>query len=448
MINALRLLHNKLIGDSRTISIQARIFHQVSIIALVGLPVAILINLFIKVPDVNLIMLGMTVFIGLLYLNSRYLGNLRARTIIYTCFVNLIVTVNYFYNSGVQGPTLMLFMLSLVFTLAITPKKQYFFWAIFNTCFVVLLLYIEYSNGLLVKHSYPTKESYFIDIGFSYVAIISCIAFIISYILKSYRSEKDNALKASIELKAANDSKTKLLSILSHDLRSPLNSIQSFLELLLEYDLEENEQKAIKSSLLKETKNTQAMLFNLLSWTKSQMDGGVKVKLVKVNLYDTLKVAIEIQQTAAMEKMITVENKIDRDICVVADLDMLKLVVRNLINNAIKFTNSGGEIAVSTEVKDQYGILYVRDNGIGISEEKQRSIFSMESETTYGTKNEKGVGLGLLLCKEFTDLQGGRISFSSSENVGTVFQLTFPLFTSDEDSTIESFTRHSLFKGS
>lgn len=447
MINALKALHYRLIGDNSSFSLQARIFHELSLIAMVGLPIAILINLFVQVPLVSMIMLGMEIFMGLLYFNSRYLGNTRFSILTFTLCINIIILVNYFYNSGIKGPTLMLFMLSLIFTLAVAPARRYIFWVVFNACFVIFLLIIEFRFPELVTGSYIDKNSYFTDVGFTYVAVIACIGVIINYILKSYQAEKENALKVSIELKEANDSKTKLLSILSHDLRAPLNSIQGFLELLMEYDLEEHEQKAIKSSLLNETKNTQVMLFNLLSWTKSQMDGGVKVNLTRVNLHESLKLSIQIQQTAAFQKMITIKNDINADIFILADMDMLKLVIRNLVNNAIKFTRAGGEINIRSEQKGNHALLIIQDNGIGIAEHKLKNIFSFDAAgttSTYGTNNEKGVGLGLLLCKEFTDLQGGNISFSSVENIGTTFYLTFPIHFDEGNELPSSTTPPSL----
>ncbi|RYZ47727.1 MAG: HAMP domain-containing histidine kinase [Sphingobacteriales bacterium] len=189
----------------------------------------------------------------------------------------------------------------------------------------------------------------------------------------------------------------------------------------------ENEKTEITQSLLRETKNTQVMLFNLLSWTKSQMEGGMKVNLNALKLSEVIEACLKLQHSAALEKMITISNQTDPEVCVLADLDMLKLVVRNLLNNAIKFTRPGGEIKIISEIKDGQGRLIVQDNGIGISPEQQKELFSMESSSTYGTNNEKGVGLGLMLCKEFTELQGGSISFTSIIGEGTAFNLSFPL---------------------
>lgn len=426
MIAAVKDLHAKLIGHANQTSIQARIFHQVCIIGIIAMPVILIINIFIKVPNVNVILLTTLGVMCVLYYNSRYLGKLKSSVFIFTLATNLLMVANYFYNSGIHGPTLILFVLSVVFTISLMPMRQALFWIIINVLIVTTLLGAEYLYPHLIKNSYAGRSGYFIDMLSSFFAVILCIVVVLSYLIKSQQQEKMKAINASKALRAANDSKTKLLSILSHDMRSPLNSIESFLEMLINYDLEESEKKAIKTALLQETKNTQTMLFNLLSWTRSQMEGGVKVNLVDVNLGEVISSCIDIQRAAALEKTISIDNQADPEICITADLDMLNLVIRNLLNNAIKFTQAGGEINISTEIGEDEAILIIRDNGIGISGDKVKEVFSMNSVSTYGTNNEKGVGLGLLLCKEFTELQNGRIRLSSLPGKGTTFFLSFP----------------------
>ncbi|TCC98085.1 HAMP domain-containing sensor histidine kinase [Pedobacter psychroterrae] len=427
MVNSLKKLHSQLIGLPDSTTLQARIFHEVSLIAMFAVSVGIIANFIIGVPYVNInLSITLLVICGAYY-NSRYFGRLKLSVIIFTVSSGLMLLVNYFINSGIKGPTLLLCLVSMVFTLSVMPSRQYFFWVLFNACIVSVLMGIEYFYPQTVKDTYISRTGYFVDILTTYLGVIACIGVVLTYLIKGHHAEKAKAMNASIALKVANDSKTRLLSILSHDLRSPLNSIQSFLEVLVDYDLAENEKTEIKQALLKETKNTQVMLFNLLSWTKAQMEGGVKVNLTGLNLNEVIVACLNLQQSTAMEKMITIENNVDRDMSIIADLDMLKLVVRNLLNNAIKFTRSGGEIIIKSEIKGAQGILTIQDNGIGIPPEQQKELFSVESNSTYGTNNEKGVGLGLLLCKEFTELQGGTISLISSTEAGTSFSLTFPL---------------------
>lgn len=427
MLNALSKLHTKLVGPADTTSVQARIFHEVCIMGILALPVSFIVNLFVGVPYLNIMLISIFLIICLVYYNSRYHNNLNSSVQLFTFFSNLFIPINYFFNAGIAGPTLLLSLLSVVFTVAVMPRRRALTWITFSVISMFIIFYIDYANPELILNSYPDRAGLFMDLLSSYLATIVCIIVVLSYLIKSQQSENLKAIEASIALREANDSKTKLLSILSHDLRSPLNSIQGFLEILIDFDLEEDERKAIKAKLLKETKGTQDMLFNLLTWTKSQMDGGVKVNLVAVNLHQIIESCIDVQRTAALEKAITINNKVDAEVFVKADVDMLKLVIRNLLNNAIKFTNTGGEIATSSEVSSVTGTLIIKDNGIGIEENKAARIFTMNSESTYGTNNEKGVGLGLLLCKEFTELQDGKITVATSPKTGTAFSLHFPL---------------------
>ena len=427
MLNALSKLHTKLVGPADTTSVQARIFHEVCIMGILALPVSFIVNLFVGVPYLNIMLISIFLIICLVYYNSRYHNNLNSSVQLFTFFSNLFIPINYFFNAGIAGPTLLLSLLSVVFTVAVMPRRRALTWITFSVISMFIIFYIDYANPDLILNSYPDRAGLFMDLLSSYLATIVCIIVVLNYLIKSQQSENLKAIEASVALREANDSKTKLLSILSHDLRSPLNSIQGFLEILIDFDLEEDERKAIKAKLLKETKGTQDMLFNLLTWTKSQMDGGVKVNLVAVNLHQIIESCIDVQRTAALEKSITINNKVDAEVFVKADVDMLKLVIRNLLNNAIKFTNTGGEIATSSEVSSVTGTLIIKDNGIGIEENKAARIFTMNSESTYGTNNEKGVGLGLLLCKEFTELQDGKITVATSPKTGTAFSLHFPL---------------------
>jgi two-component system sensor histidine kinase/response regulator len=212
----------------------------------------------------------------------------------------------------------------------------------------------------------------------------------------------------------------------AHDLRSPLASIQSYLELLTAYPLKEEEKKEIELKLLSLTKNTSNMMANLLSWSKSQLEG-VRVNIQPLDLLKTLRDMLKVETSIAHEKNISLTYHIGENIYVEGDANMLLLVVRNLISNAIKFTPSGGNIQVMAAVENDCKISIV-DSGTGINESDQKYVFSLKAKSTFGTNNEKGVGLGLILCKEFTELQNGSVSFVSTPGKGTSFIVSIPLF--------------------
>ena len=381
----------------------------------------------IGAKQIVLIMGPALICVILSYYASRFKKWPQAAFILYMVATNVLIIANFKYNSGINGPALLIFVLSYFLTISVVPPKQFWFWVGFNIIVVLSLLFVAYRYPEMIVNSYVAAKSRFLDFGFVYVLMALIILMVTTRIRNSYHSEKEMVEQKAGELEIANETKNKLFSILAHDLRSPLASIQNYLEILSQFKLDEGERTSMQKELLNTTQYTQQMLTNLLSWSKSQMNG-VKVDIVKLNLKDALKSTIDIHQAIAAEKGIHLIDRLRDEFFIHADADMLQLIVRNLINNAIKFTAPGGEIIVSNEISGDKCRIIIKDNGAGIPMEKQGSIFTLKVSSTYGTKNEKGVGLGLVLCKEFTELQNGQIMFESVQGVGTTFYLSFDLF--------------------
>lgn len=432
-------LRDKLIGNAADTVLQARIFHAISTIALIGLALALLVNIWIKVPLVNTTLIVAWVAIAALFINSRHYGRSQISIIFFNIGSSIILIFNYFINSGIQGPTLLLYLLLLVFTLSVMPIRQFLYWIVINVSIIVALLLSEYYRIGSVQVTYAKRGDLFLDTITTYICIVACIGVVLSYLIHSYKREKNNAIKASKALEAANDSKTRLFSILSHDLRSPFNSIASYLETLHEYELSAEERRFLERTLLDETKNMQVMLHNLLSWTKSQMEGGTSVNLTRLNLSKIVKDCLLVQQAAADLKLVTIQVQINSLVELYADRDMLKIVINNLINNAIKFTPSGGKIQIYSSHDSDKVKFHIADDGIGIPKERQDSLFTFHATSTYGTNYEKGVGLGLILCKEYTEMQNGQISFRSLPNKGTEFIVEFAEFVNEHAAVNEKY---------
>jgi len=370
--------------------------------------------------------------------------------IAYMIAINILLIVNFKYNSGINGPTLLIFLLSYFLIISIVPQKQYWFWITLNLVIVTILLVSEYEYPGTIINTYTDTKSRFIDHGCTYIFMAIFIFMVTASVRRSYHTEHKLAEQKTTELENSNDTKNKLFSILAHDLLSPLTSIQNYLEILSEFKIDEDERLSINNALLSSTRNTQQMLSNLLLWSKSQMEG-VTVNLVKVNPEEILQGTFQIHQTIASEKGIQLVNKLKNNVFIIADADMLQLIVRNLINNAIKFTKPDGEIIVSDDITGDDCRIIIKDNGTGIPFEKQGSIFSLKVNSTFGTKNEKGVGLGLVLCKEFTELQNGKITFESTPGVGTSFYISLKLYDSNgeinmpgEERQVEKLSIKSL----
>lgn len=244
------------------------------------------------------------------------------------------------------------------------------------------------------------------------------------------RKKSENSLKESEkQLKELNTTKDKLFSIIAHDLRSPFNSIIGFSELLTvnSADLDPEEKEKFCSIINVAAKNTLILLDNLLNWAKSQT-GQLRFNPEKVLFSTVIQEIITLKKSLAKAKNITLDYFSTAEIEVYADINMLKTVLRNLISNAIKFTELGGNIRVLATLKDQHVEITISDDGIGMNEEKCKELFKIASNTTtIGTANENGSGLGLVLCKEFVEKNNGTIWVESKEGKGSNFKFTLPL---------------------
>ena len=232
------------------------------------------------------------------------------------------------------------------------------------------------------------------------------------------------------ELKTLNNTKDRLFSIIGHDLRNPFNIILGQAGLLND-SLDEMDPATIKRSVAfieNASKNAFQLLQNLLDWSRSQT-GQISFYPQKLNLFHAILYDIATHEAMAETKKISLINQIPKSLEVFADHDMINTIIRNLLSNALKFTHEGGTVALGAEEKDNFVEIYVQDNGIGIAQEDIPKIFSSnETHTKRGTASEKGVGLGLKLCKDFAVQNGGKIKVESESEKGSKFTFTVPKY--------------------
>jgi signal transduction histidine kinase len=220
----------------------------------------------------------------------------------------------------------------------------------------------------------------------------------------------------------------KFLSIIAHDLRSPFSSILGILEILKISlkDFNKDEIKEYVDIVYNSANNTLTLLDNLLVWAVSQ-NKEKNINPVKINLYELLREEIENLKILTRQKQIKMSHTVEPGLNVTADLQMVKTILRNLINNAIKYTNINGEIVINACELKKFVEVTIKDNGVGISNENIKKLFKVDTfHSTPGTQNEKGTGLGLLLCKEFVELHGGAIRIESETGKGSLFAFTLP----------------------
>jgi len=232
------------------------------------------------------------------------------------------------------------------------------------------------------------------------------------------------------QLRQLNSSKDKFFSIIAHDLKSPFNSMLGFAQ-ILENDVEtlETEQiKDISSEIYHTGKATFRLLENLLQWSMLEI-GNLPWKPQKLNLADTVREVLSLLSGVAYQKNVRLMVEIPPEEMVYADVTMLQSVTQNLVNNALKFTPSGGTVTVKSTVGDDehFTRLMISDTGVGMTQAQIDKLFNMEHSTSReGTEGEKGTGLGLLLCREFVIKNGGTIKVESSLGKGSEFSFTIP----------------------
>ncbi len=229
-----------------------------------------------------------------------------------------------------------------------------------------------------------------------------------------------------LELQRLNDTKDKLFSIISHDLRSPFAQLKGILDLFEKGGISETELKYFLPEIIKNVNYTSDLLNNLVYWAKNQMSG-LHADPEEFDIYKLVANKENLFDKEIKNKDLTFINQVEKQTTVFADKNMIDLVIRNLVANAIKFCRKHDTILVKSEqTANDFLIIRVVDSGIGISDTNKNKIFNEENFTTLGTHKEKGTGIGLKLCKEFIEGNGGKIWIDGEEEKGTIFSFSLP----------------------
>ncbi|WP_250432920.1 tetratricopeptide repeat-containing sensor histidine kinase [Hanstruepera flava] len=241
---------------------------------------------------------------------------------------------------------------------------------------------------------------------------------------KKIELQNEAILEQTKHLEDINKVKDKLFSIVSHDLKDSLTSIKGFIDLLQEGSLTQSEFNNLIPELSENANNASLLLFNLLNWSKSQMQS-LEPSPSLFDIQEVFEEKTQLLEQKLDKKGILLRNKTLRDF-VYADRSMVEIVIQNLLSNAIKFSKEGDTITIANHISSGKSILSVSDTGVGISPENQKKLFKSNSFTTIGTGNEKGTGLGLSICKELVDLNHGKIWVESDLNSGSTFYVELP----------------------
>jgi PAS domain S-box-containing protein len=280
------------------------------------------------------------------------------------------------------------------------------------------------TTGVIVVQHYEDEKAY----GEYEVQILTFVAAQVAQVIERKRNA-DEMKKITNELQQLNATKDKFFSIIAHDLRNPFITILGFSDLLITdyFELTDEERKFYLEEMKKSAELSHNLLQNLLQWSRSQT-GRIEFNQSTLPLKNMVNSNLELLEGTAAKKGIQLISEIPENMILFADEDMLNVVIRNLLTNAIKFTQRNGIIHVSAYTNDSKAEISVKDSGVGMDDSALNNLFRIDvSHSSYGTNNEVGTGLGLILCKEFIEKHGGKISVISEPGKGSTFTFTIPI---------------------
>jgi signal transduction histidine kinase len=326
----------------------------------------------------------------------------------------------------------------------------FFLQQIIHIIFAFTLAVACYFVACIVPHDYYfrlAKSNYYFYV-FNHITAISFIFYAIYFIKqenngyhysllnKSKESElqkQEIAQKASLleeqtaKLTELNQLKNKLFSVIAHDLKTPMYALRNLFNNMHINEMPVKEIKALLPGIVSEMNYTTNLMENLLQWAKSQMENS-SLQPEVLDIETMISRVLQLLHWQASNKRIHLESQVEEPLFCYADKEMVNLVLRNLLSNAIKFTPENGHVRVGAKEQASCVEIYVQDNGVGISAERQLQLFGEMFYTTKGTNSETGTGLGLKLCKDFLEKNGGRIAVKSQVGKGSTFTVILPRF--------------------
>ncbi len=264
--------------------------------------------------------------------------------------------------------------------------------------------------------------------------------------LEKFKSDLE---KTNGELQKSVAEKDKFFSIIAHDLKTPFNGLLGLLQILTEenHKISEISKNEMIETLYQSTKNVYSLIENLLEWSQTQRKI-VSFNPKPIHVHEIVTLVKNLLNAKLNLKNIILENNINTSLVIDADEMMLSTIFRNLISNALKYTRRNGIIKVYAQKTDNgYFTFYVQDNGVGMTEETKNKLFGLENHISVpGTENEKGTGLGLLLCKEFVEMHKGKIEVSSEKEIGSTFSFSLPYLSGVKEMQTINDTPYQLKK--
>lgn len=445
--NSIEKLINRLSGDSDNFTIETRMFNLTALLIGSLFSLGVVANFIIGLNFwLNISIVSCIAILFYTYYQSRFKDNYTYVLPIFIVVSYTMITLNWFLGAGSDGPSPIYFLLNLITLLIISPRRQYFFILAMQLITMSGLYYVDYNHSSWVIQ-YDDENARMIDMFLSTFFCLIFVFLIMALLKISYNRERTKVklqqneiydqnkliLEQNENLEKMNHLKSKLFSIISHDMRSPLSTLHSAINILNETHLSESERLTIINGAKERLVYTQEMLDNLLSWANSQMNG-MQTSMSKVNMKHLANSVLLHLKPQYESKFINAVSDIAEDVFVYADIEMIRLVIRNIFSNAAKFTSEDGNITIKAHTENDLVWITITDNGKGLTPIELEKINSKTSFSTPGTNNEKGTGLGLILCKDFLHVNNGELVVTSEMQKGTTFAFSLPLYTGQDEN--------------
>ncbi|WP_297338117.1 HAMP domain-containing sensor histidine kinase [Algoriphagus sp.] len=359
-------------------------------------------------------------FLGFFWMKRKGSHNLVIQLLLVVGL--LTVTLNYFNNEGYQGPTIYtIFIVIVSVGIFIKGKLAQFSWLIGAILLYSAFFYLEIKNIIVVEQHYSSLENLFWD---HIVTLLWCGLFVffgVYVFVSNYQKQNvtlENLRKSNEqnlrELSDINRKKNQLLAMLSHDLKNPIGTLSTTLELMDSMEMDEGELEIIFKDLKNQSFHLNNVLNNTLSWVKTELSD-LEAELVSTSLLKFSEELVKTMETQANRKNQRIQFHLSgQDRILELEANEIRIILKNLLDNAIKFSPEGSTIQFQLSVEKQQIRWNVINSGVTIPKEIRKNLFEFQVKSSFGTKREKGTGLGLHLCKKIADSLGIHLGFDLS----------------------------------
>ncbi len=422
-MNHIKSFFSYIRGSDANLTLENSIFNITCSIGAIILFIMAIFNATIQMETLGIILpIIVAVCLLILYYFSRFEGKFITSALLSIPLIYFLTSIMWFVNGGQDGSIIHALQVFFLLFFAILPRKYHITFTIFHVISVATLYVLEYNYPEWVSPYKGSKEQ-MMDQVVSLTFAIICVYAIMMSIKAMYEEKIKEVAMQKENLESLNDMKDKMLSIISHDVRSPLAQLKSLLEVVTTSDIPTEQSNYLFAQIAKNVDETQNLLDTLVTWASLQVNGEDNfIREENIVLKEMVAKESALFSRQSSQKNLKLTCTIPVALQVFSDANILSLVIRNLLSNAIKFTYAGGEISLHAEKQAAFVVFSVKDTGVGISPERLDNLInSSKNISTRGTNKEKGSGLGLLLCKEFIEKSGGKLHIESELNKGTTF---------------------------